>query len=73
MVKKVLFGRIPVEDKLRKNDFEGFNVDIGMKDSSIVVDFGSFDQIDTAEVHFWPELNLFKDATFWLDVHFDYD
>jgi hypothetical protein len=44
-----------------------------MKDSSIVVDFWSFDQIDTVEVHFWPELNIFKDATFWLDVHIDYD
>lgn len=44
-----------------------------MKDSSIVVEFGSFDQIDTTEVHFWPELNLYKDSAFWLDVHFDYD
>jgi hypothetical protein len=43
-----------------------------MKDSSIVVDFGSFDQINTAKIHFWPELNLFKDASFGLYVHFDY-
>ena len=70
--KKVLFGWIPVEHKLRKKYFKGFDVDIGMKNSSIVVDFGSFDQINTAKVHFWPELNLFKDAAFGLYVHFDY-
>lgn len=73
IINKILFSGIPFKHNFRKQYLKGLDVNVGMEDSAIVVDFGSFDKINTAKVHFGPELYLLKDSSFGLYVHLHND
>ena len=44
-----------------------------MINASVVVNFGSPDEVEAADVHFGPELYVCKYSYFGLHIHFEYD